>query len=336
MMAAKSSASALRCTLLLLALFPLPPALAFAPPSARVPVPTIARADAALQQGRVDDAAAILNGILTTDPNNALAHQLLCRGYYAQDMPDPAIQHCQLATANAPESSDNHLWLGRAYGMKASNAGPISGFSLARKVRDEFVRATQLDPAAPRAASDLGEYYIAAPGIVGGGDDKALALINRIEPQFPVYSHRLRAMLAEKKKEYPTAEAEFKKAIAAGGDSEAWIDLAAFYQRRNQPDQAVAAIRSGLSSSPRGPVLVDAAKILTDIHRNPDLADQLLREYVASPARTDEAPAFKVLLQLGDRLAKSGNTADARAEYAAAFALASTWPPAVRKAQQLS
>ncbi len=123
-MAAKSSAFPLRCTLLLLAL--LPSALAFAPPSARVPAPTTAQANTALQQGRVDDAAAILNVILSTDPNNALAHQLLCRVYYAQDMADPAIEHCQLATANAPDSSDNHLWLGRAYGMKASNAGPIS------------------------------------------------------------------------------------------------------------------------------------------------------------------------------------------------------------------
>src|SRR5271168_4452002 len=139
MMAAKSSAFPLRCTLLLLALLPLPSALAFAPPSARGRVPTTAQANTALQQGRADDAAAILNGILSTDPNNALAHQLLCRVYYAQDMTDPAIQHCELATANDPDSSDNHLWLGRAYGMKASNAGPISGFSLARKVRDEFV-----------------------------------------------------------------------------------------------------------------------------------------------------------------------------------------------------
>ena len=178
---------------------------------------SITQANAALQQGRVDDAAAILNGILAADPNDAFAHQLLCRVYYAQDMADPAIHQCEAATADDPSSSDNHLWLGRAYGMKASNAGPISGFSLARKVRDEFDRAAQLDPSAPRAASDLGQYYIDAPSIVGGGSDKAQALIARIEPHFPVYSHRLRGLLAEKQKDFPTAEAEFKKAVAAGG-----------------------------------------------------------------------------------------------------------------------
>ncbi len=316
-----------------LLLFLLGPALASALPPPGIPSSSTAQADDALQQGRVDDAAAILNSILSTDPHNALAHQLLCRVYYAQDMPDPAIQHCESAVADAPNSSDDHLWLGRAYGMKASNAGPISGFSLARKVRDEFQRAVALDPSAPRAASDLCQYYIAAPAIVGGGNDKAEALIARIEPSFPVYSHRLRALLAEKKKDYPTAESEFKKAIAAGGASEAWIDLAAFYQSRNQPDRAAEAIQSGLASAPRGPVLVDAATILTDIHRSPELAIHLLRDYLVSPARTDEAPAFKVHLQLGDLLAQRGDTANARSEYAAALALASSWPPA-RKVQQ--
>jgi tetratricopeptide (TPR) repeat protein len=301
---------------------------AFAPPSARIPQPTNAQASAALLQGRVDDATSILNAILSTNPHDALAHQLLCRVYYAQNMADQAIEQCQMATSDSPNISEHHLWLGRAYGMKASNAGPVSGFTLARKVRDEFERAVQLDPAAPRAASDLGEYYIEAPAIVGGGSDKATALITRIEPQFPIYSHRLRGLLAEKKKDYATAEAEFKKAIESGGSSPAWIDLAGFYQRHNQPDKAEAAIHSGTANSPNGPVLVDAASILTSIHRAPELADQLLRTYLTSPGRTDEAPAFKVHLQLGDLLASRGDKTNARTEYAAAHALATSWTPA--------
>jgi tetratricopeptide (TPR) repeat protein len=301
---------------------------AFAPPSAHIPAPTNAQAATALLQGRVDEATSILNAILSANPQDALAHQLLCRVYYAQNMADQAIEHCQKAISYGPGISDHHLWLGRAYGMKAENAGPVSGFSLARKVRDEFERAVQLDPAAPRAASDLGQYYIEAPGIVGGGTDKALALINRIEPQFPAYSHRLRGILAEKKKDFATAEAEFKKAIEAGGSSPAWIDLAGFYQRRNRPDQAVAAIQSGLANSPNGPVLVDAASILTSIHRSPELAERLLRTYLTSPGRTDEVPAFKAYLQLGDLLASHGDKSNARAQYAAAHALAASWPPA--------
>jgi tetratricopeptide (TPR) repeat protein len=294
---------------------------------------TTALANAALQQGRVDNAASILQTALSSRPKDALAHQLLCRVFYAQDMADPAIHECELAVSYDPASSENHLWLGRAYGMKASNANPVTAFSLARKVRDEFERAVKLDPQAPRAASDLGQYYISAPYIVGGGTDKAQALITRIEPQFPVYSHRLRALLAEKKEDTETAEAEFKKAIAAGNDPASWIDLAAFYQRQHRPDQAVAAIRSALASSPQDAVLVDAASILTDAQRSPELAEHLLMDYLNSAAKTDEAPAFKVHLQLGRLLANRGDTDRAHSHFAAAFALASSYPPA-RKAVQ--
>jgi tetratricopeptide (TPR) repeat protein len=290
-----------------------------------------AQANIALQQGRVDNASAMLESSLSAQPNDALAHQLFCRVYYAQDMADRAIHECELAVAADPNSSENHLWLGRAYGMKAANANPVYAFSLARKVRDEFELAVKLDPQAPRAASDLGQYYISAPSIVGGGADKAQALITRIEPRFPMYSHRLRAMLAEKNGDLTTAEKEFKIATSVSNAPPAWIDLAAFYQRHSKPNQAVAAIQSGLASSPQDAVLVDASSILTDAKRSPELAEHLLVDYLNSPAKTDEAPAFKVHLPLGQLLAHRGDTAGARSHFAAALALASSYPPA-RKA----
>ncbi|WP_213805726.1 tetratricopeptide repeat protein [Granulicella sp. dw_53] len=304
-------------------------------PLAQAEDASIAKANTSLQQGKVDEAAATLRSILSTQPTNALAHQLLCRVFYAQEMADPAIHECELAISNAPNSSENHLWLGRAYGLKASHASPFTALGLAKKVRDEFERAVQLDPNAPRAASDLGQFYINAPGFVGGGSDKAMALITRIEPQFPVYSHRLRALLADKQSDSAKAEAEFKVAIAIGKSAAAWIDLADFYQRHKQPDQAVAAIQSALALQPKNAALVDAASILTTAHRSPDLAERLLREYLASPAKTDEAPAFKVYLQLGKLLAKRGDSSSAHTQYASALALASSFEPA-RKALQSS
>ena len=72
----------------------------------------------------------------------------------------------------------------------------------------------------------------------------------------------------------------------------------------------------------RNSSLVDVASILTDLHRQPDLAEKALREYLASPAKTDDAPSFKVHLQLGDILKKRGDTAGAQHEYL----LLSSWP----------
>jgi tetratricopeptide (TPR) repeat protein len=290
------------------------------------------QANTLLQQGRVDEAAASLRKILATDPGDGQAHQLLCRIYYAQDMADNAIHECQLAASSDPTSSDNQLWLGRAYGFKASHANPLSALSLAVKVRVAFERAVQLDPENVHALNDLGEFYVAAPALIGGGLDKAQALAARMQPHFPSQAHRLLALIAEKKKEDAIAEAEFSSAVAAGKTPEAYIDLGHFYERHHQPEKMVDALQSGIANDRRkGPSLVDAASILTDAHRSPELAEALLRSYLTSSAKTDDAPAFKVHVQLGDLLAHQGDPVGAHREYAAALALASNYAPA-RKA----
>ena len=292
------------------------------------------QADALLQQGRVDEATVSLREILAAQPGDAQAHQLLCRIYYAQEMADNAIHECELATSSAPANSDNQMWLGRAYGFKASHANPLSALSLAIKVRVSFERAVQLDPENIHAMNDLGEFYVAAPSLIGGGLDKAQALAARMQPHFPSQAHRLLAFIAEKKKEDAIAEAEFSNAVAAGKTPEAYIDLGHFYERHHQADKMVDALQSGIATDRRkGPSLVDAASILTDAHRSPELAETLLRTYLSSSAKTDDAPAFKVHVQLGDLLAHQGDPAAAHREYAAALALASNYAPA-RKAMQ--
>jgi tetratricopeptide (TPR) repeat protein len=292
------------------------------------------QASTLLQQGRVDEATALLQQTLKSQPTDAKLHQLLCRAYYAEDMADAAIHECELATANDPNDSDSLMWLGRAYGMKASTANPFSAFSLAKKVHASFERAVQLDPNNIHAMSDLGEFYVSAPSIVGGGLDKAQKLAEQIKPHSMSRSHRLLAEIANKKKDVATAEAEYKAAVAAGKTPEAYIDLAEFYVEQGQPDKAVAPLQAGIEAShSKDAVLVDAASILTTAHRSPELAERLLRDYLSSPAKSDGAPAFKVHVQLGDLLLQRGDSAGARREYAAALALASNYAPA-RKAMQ--
>ncbi len=294
----------------------------------------------ALQEGRVGDAAAMLRSTLSANSSDATAHQLLCRVHYAQNEADEAIQQCELAASSSGASSslasDNQLWLGRAYGMKARHAGPLAGFTLARKVQAAFARAVELNPSNVAALDDLGEYDISAPFIVGGGNDKARALASGMMPHFPEAAHRLLARLAESNNDLATAESEFKRAVGVQGAAEAWIDLARFYQSHGRADEALASIKSGLAADrTHGPVLVDAASILTDAHRAPDLAEKCLRDYLASRAKSDAAPAFKVHLQLSRLLAARGDSQDASHELDAAAALAPSFARGSRQAQGL-
>jgi len=291
-------------------------------------------AETLLNQGRVDEAGTVLHQELATQTGNGLDHLLLCRVYYSQDMADAAVHECEMATAEDPSNSDYEMWLGRAYGMKASQAKLLTAFSIAKKVHTAFEKAVELDPSNVAAMSALGQFYVEAPGIVGGGLDKAQALAPRLLAVSASKGHRLLGLIAEKKNDMVTAEAEFKSAVSAGRTPEAYVDLAAFYQRHGQADKAVAAAQASMDANrTKDASLVDVASILTTLNRSLDLAERALREYLASGAKSDDAPAFKVHVQLGDLLQKRGDTAGARREYAAAVAMASNYPPA-RKALQ--
>ncbi len=298
----------------------------------RSPAQSQSPAELALQQGRADEATRLLKATLAQDPGDTRAHQLLCRVFLSEEMADPAIAQCEQAAAQQPNGSDNQMWMGRAYGQKAEKAGPFSGLSLAKKVHAAFERAVELDPANRPAAAALGEFYVAAPSLVGGGLDKAQRLAAQLEPRFPAEAHHLRALIAEKSKDYPAAEVELRLALAAKRTPENWVDLGNFYQHRNQPDKAAEALQSAIEADPnRDAALADVAGILTAANRNPELAEKVLRLYLASPGKSEAAPAFKVHVQLGRLLAQRGDAAGAREQYTAALQLASGYTPA-RKA----
>src|ERR1035438_5776855 len=80
-----------------------------------------------LDQGRVDDALALLENQVRSAPENAEAHSLLCRVYLTVDQWDPAIAACARAGKVDPENGGNHLWLGRGAGAGMRAPSRIAG-----------------------------------------------------------------------------------------------------------------------------------------------------------------------------------------------------------------
>ncbi len=293
-------------------------------------------AERSLQQGRIDEAIGLLHAALAANPNDAASHNLLCRALYAELLPDAAIPECEAAAVDAPTSSEYTLWLGRAYGMKAEQGGPISGLIMARRVRIMFEHAVQLDGTNVYAMSDLGEFYVEAPSFLGGGLDKAEKLAAQMQPVSSARGHRLLALVAQKRKDYAVAEREFSAAVEASRTPETLIDLGHFYAQQQNPDQAVATLKMCIALDKANDAsLVDAASIFDEMHREPQLAIQLLRRYLASPARSDAAPAVKVQVQLGRMLAQSGDRAAARHEFQVALSLATNYEPARKALEKL-
>lgn len=276
-----------------------------------------------LAAGRVDDAITTLSGKLNSVPNDAASHNLLCRAYFAVANWDRAISACERAVSLEPNSSEYHLWLGRTYGEKADASNFLTAAGLAKKVHNEFERAVQLDPNNVAARTDLAEFYLEAPGIVGGGQDKARAQAAAVAKLNPAKAHWIQGRIAEKNKDLSTAEREYRAAIdASHGGANAWLNLALFYRKAGRLDEMQDALKKAAAAPMDQPeVLVDAASTLLRANRDLPFATELVRRYLSSTT-VEQAPPFKAHYLLGTILEKQGDKEGAAREYQTALTLA--------------
>lgn len=290
-----------------------------------------------LTAGRVDEAIAALSARINASPNDAQSHGLLCRAYYGLGDWDRAIGACQKAIRLDQNNADFHLWLGRTYGEKADAVSFLSAAGLAKKARAEFERAVGLDPFSVQARVDLAEFYFEAPGIVGGGQDKAREQSQALVKLSPASAHWVNGRIAEKNKDRATAEKEYRAMIdSSQGSAWSWLSLGLFYRHNDRFDEMEAALKHVLDAPlDRSEALIDAASTLYKTNRNLPLAADLVRRYLVS-APSDQAPAFKAHVLLGNILAKQGNKQGAEGEYRTALTLAKNYEPAQEGLKRLN
>ena len=283
-----------------------------------------------LAAGRVDDVIASMQAKLEKSPSDAAAYNYLCRAYFSEQNWDDAIKACEKAVSLNPGSSDYHLWLGRAYGEKADGSSPFTAAILARKLRKQFETAVQLNPRNVYARVDLSEFYTEAPAILGGGDNKVRDQANALAIFAPAQAHYVLGRFAEKQKDAALAEREYQAAItASAGNAQDWLNVAVFYKhqsRWNDMDQALQNVSN--ASVGKSDALLDSADLLLRANRNPAMAAQLVRQYLASDSPSERFPYFQAHFVLGKALEKQGDTQGAAREYREALALASNFPPA--------
>ena len=275
-----------------------------------------------LAQGRVDDAINTLENKISSTPDDAQAHNLLCRAYFIVDNWEEAAKACQQAVSLQPSNSDFHLWLGRVYGEKASHSNFLSAIGLAKRTHNEFETAVRLDPNNVEARADLAQFDVEAPGIVGGGKDKAEQQAREIAKLDEAQGELVRAWIAEKDKDQSGAEDHFRSAVnLSHGKPGAWLNLAQFYRRTGRVDKMQDAIKHAISADGSNRVLMQAAEVLNRSKRDIPQAVELLHQYLSSPT-VEDAPAFKAHYLLGTIYEEQGNNAAAAQEYRSALALA--------------
>jgi tetratricopeptide (TPR) repeat protein len=269
-------------------------------------------------------AVQLLQEVAARSPQNAEAQLWLAKTYYEMQQHDAAIASAEKAVALEPQNSLYHEWLGRTYGEKAAHAGWFSALSLAKKTRKEFERAVELNEKNFSARQALIEFDCSAPGIVGGGEDKARPQIEKLAALDVAEGHYAAGNCHRQKKDFPAADIEFTKAIESHPKSADLVyDIGDYAMKHSQPDRLVAVANEGervAPSDPRGIFYCAVALVLTK--DRPDDAERWLREYLKRAPRRNNFPSpHEVHEWLGRLYENQGTTQSAIDEYEAALKL---------------
>ncbi len=258
------------------------------------------------------------------EPQNGDVQLLLVKSYLELQEHDPAIKSAEKAVAIDSQNSLYHEWLGRAYGEKAGHASWFSAISLAKKTRKEFETAVQLDGMNYSARQALIEFDCSAPGIVGGGEEKALPQIKQLAEMDAAEGHYATGNCRRQKKDFAVADDEFGKALESNPRSAELIyDIGDYAAKRGQPERllTVADIGERLAAGdPRGKFYRGVALVLKK--ENSEEADRLLREYAKkAPMRSGYPRPAVAHVWLGRLFENQNRIEDAAKEFEAALKL---------------
>lgn len=271
--------------------------------------------------GQYKEATSLLQAALAQDPQNGSLAFWLMRSYFELRLFEDAVSYGERAVKSEPSNSEYHQWLGRAYGRKAEKS---RSFAFARKTRQEFETAVDLNAANVSARRDLMEFYLDAPWILGGGKDKGWRQAEAIAALDAVEGCLARGFYWQNLGKPASAEAEYTKVMESRpGRTEPYFEVADFYARRGDAGHLETAVDAAAHIDPRDPRLPYYRGVACIVvQKRLEDAEQFLMTYLASaPPRHDfpsQASAHVWLGRLYEALGKFQRSAE---QYKAALAL---------------
>ena len=265
-----------------------------------------------------------LTSAIAKTPNDASLHFLLGESYYQVREFTRAAASLERAVQLSPNESEYHDWLGRAYGRRAESSVFLSAMSWARKTHKEFEIAVQLNSSNLEAQRDLIRYEMNAPGMVGGGEDKALKHIEDLEKIDPLEGQLARGEFLATKRRLNEADGVFAKILESNTDRiGVYFEVSDYYRDRQNSEKMGEAIAAATQIDPndlrlkfyKGTLLVLKGK-------NPTEAESLLKSYLAMVPNHSELPPHSAAREwLGKLYESQGRFSEAVQEYRASLEL---------------
>ncbi len=184
-----------------------------------------------------------------------------------------AAEAFERAFSMEPANSEYAHWLGRSFARRAETALPFFAPRYASKAQEYFEKAVALDPGNEAALRDLFDYYLEAPGLLGGGYDKAEAIARQIARRNPAQGLSDQARLADRRREFDTVDEQLRRVVA----------MAQRLARQGRIAASEAALDQAEQLAPNSPKVVFLrARLYVEQKRNLDRARVLLNQYLRS------------------------------------------------------
>jgi tetratricopeptide (TPR) repeat protein len=223
---------------------------------------------------------------------DAATLQLIGQNYFMLAEYKKATEWLDKAAAMEPENAQLLNWLGRAYGRRAEISNPFTAPGYASKARQMFEKSVALNPSNKEATGDLLDFYLDAPGFMGGGYEKAEALVKVIARVDPAEGHYAQAMIDERRKQYDAAEEHLRSAAEiAPRQVGRVIALAKYLAKRGRIDESEAMFERAARMAPNDPrILFERASAYVQEQRNLGQAREMLERYLRTPLTAEDPP----------------------------------------------
>jgi tetratricopeptide (TPR) repeat protein len=218
--------------------------------------------------------------------------QLMGQDYFMLGEYKRATEELDRALALGSPTAQLYMWLGRAYGRRAETSSPFTAPGYASHAQKMFEKAVELDITNKDAVGDLFDYYMNAPGFLGGGLNKAEDLARRLSAHDPAEGFYLKAQIDDKRKQYDAAEQSLRRALELTPKQVGRVlDLAHYLSKRGRTKESDALFDKAISMGPEDPeVLFVRAESYIESRRNLEDARTLLQRYLRSPLTPDNPP----------------------------------------------
>ncbi|HEV2489548.1 MAG TPA: hypothetical protein VGT03_07055 [Candidatus Acidoferrales bacterium] len=329
--------------------------------------------EALMRAGHWKQVRAFAEKLAREKPNDAYTLYLEAEVKQAFGDDQGALPLAEKAVALDGNNALYHLCLAEIYGDMAQHAGIFKQIGLARSFKSEAERVVALDAKNLDARSDLVQFYLDAPGIVGGSKDKAYAEADEMSRISAAKGYMAQAQIAAHLKDSTKQQSMCEKAVEADPrDYDAAIALASLdlepTQHRYDDAERLAMQAVKIAPDRIGAYVIlgnvyagqqrwkELDEILAEAKKNdPDdlgaiyqaaktlllkgdalpRAEQYFREYLDQEPDAGEPPLAAAHWRLANVLEKENRNPDAVAELQTALKLQPDFPDAKKDLKRL-